>query len=96
MLLFYLPLHFLLLFFLPYIPYTSLSATSKRSPQPAVDAAGPVLQDQPFVVVWNMPTARCQRRHKVDLDLRDFDIVRNRGQHFQGQVMQFFETIFKK
>lgn len=96
MLLFHLPLPFHLLFFLPYIPYTSLSPTSTRSPQPAVAAAGPVLRDQPFVVVWNMPTARCQRLHKVDLHLRDFDIVRNREQHFRGQVMVFFETTFIK
>lgn len=50
-------------------------------------AAGPIFLDRPFVVVWNIPTARCQRHYNVHLDLRDFDIVENRQQDFQGQVL---------
>lgn len=87
-----LPLPFILLFLSP-ILCTSLSQTSTHgvdlpdSPLPAVAAAGPILQDQPFVVVWNMPTARCQKSYNVHLDLGDFDIVENRQQRFQGQVI---------
>lgn len=49
-------------------------------------AAGPILRDRPFVVVWNMPTAHCQKHYNIDLDLQHFDIVANRQQDFQGQV----------
>ncbi|RVE70300.1 hypothetical protein OJAV_G00063100 [Oryzias javanicus] len=58
-----------------------------RSPPPA---AGPVLQRGPFVVVWNMPTAKCQKRYDVQLDLEDFGIVENPKQHFQGEKMTIF------
>ncbi|CAG6021192.1 unnamed protein product [Menidia menidia] len=53
-------------------------------------AAGPVLQERPFVVVWNMPTANCQRRHAVRLDLEPYGILENKRQHFQGQKMTIF------
>ncbi|XP_051280454.1 hyaluronidase-3-like isoform X1 [Dicentrarchus labrax] len=61
-----------------------------HSPLPAVAAAGPILQDRPFVVVWNMPTARCQKRYNIHLNLGDFDILENRKQRFQGQNMTIF------
>lgn len=63
--------------------------TCSSSPQTlpeAAAAARPILRDRPFVVVWNMPTAHCQKQYNVYLDLRDFDIVENRQQDFQGQV----------
>ncbi|XP_041860866.1 hyaluronidase-3 isoform X2 [Melanotaenia boesemani] len=53
-------------------------------------AAGPILQDRPFIVVWNMPTENCQKRHNIQLDLEDFDIVENHKHHFQGQKMTIF------
>ncbi|CAF93363.1 unnamed protein product, partial [Tetraodon nigroviridis] len=37
-----------------------------------------------------MPTAHCQKHYNVCLDLRDFDIVENRRQDFQGQKMTIF------
>ncbi|XP_073325579.1 hyaluronidase-3-like isoform X1 [Pagrus major] len=60
------------------------------TPLPVVAAAAPILQGRPFVVVWNMPTAQCQKRYKIRLELRDFDIVENRQQRFQGQKMTIF------
>lgn len=66
---------------------TSPSQTSTHGPPPAVAAAGPILRGRPFVVVWNMPTSQCHKRYNVHLDLGDFDIVENRRQHFQGQVI---------
>lgn len=64
--------------------------TRSSSPQTLPEAgaaAGPILRNRPFVVVWNMPTAHCQKHYNVQLDLRDFDIVENRQQDFQGQVI---------
>ncbi|XP_070696372.1 hyaluronidase-3 [Pempheris klunzingeri] len=75
---------------------TSLSQTSTHGvapphrPLPAVAAAGPILQGRPFVVVWNMPTAQCQKRYNIHLDLGDFDIVENQQQRFRGQKMTIF------
>ncbi|XP_042348170.1 hyaluronidase-3 [Plectropomus leopardus] len=91
-----LPFLLLLLLFLSPLPCTSLSPTSSHgsvlpdAPLPAVAAAGPVLQERPFVVVWNMPTEQCHRRFSIHLDLGSFDIVENRQQRFQGQKMTIF------
>uniref|UniRef100_UPI003AAB57B1 hyaluronidase-3 n=1 Tax=Centroberyx gerrardi TaxID=166262 RepID=UPI003AAB57B1 len=87
-----LPLSILLLLFLPPLPCSSLSRPSAHGAPllPGLAAAGPVLQDRPFVVVWNMPTSHCQKRYDIQLDLRDFDIVENRQQSFQGQKMSIF------
>ncbi|XP_029290811.1 LOW QUALITY PROTEIN: hyaluronidase-3 [Cottoperca gobio] len=90
----HLPLPFLLPFLSP-LPCISLSPTSPHGvvlplhPPPAA-AAGPILQERPFVVVWNMPTARCHELYNIHLDLSDFDIVENRQQLFQGQKMTIF------
>ncbi|XP_018530599.1 hyaluronidase-3 isoform X1 [Lates calcarifer] len=87
---------FLLLFSLSILSFTSLSPNStRRNPllqtlPPAVAAAGPILEDRPFIVVWNMPTSRCQKRYNIHLNLGDFDIVENRQQRFQGQKMTIF------
>ncbi|XP_044208479.1 hyaluronidase-3 isoform X1 [Thunnus albacares] len=91
MVLSHLPLPSVFLLFLSPLPCASSSQTSTRGHTlPAVAAAGPVLQDRPFVVVWNMPTSHCLERYNVNLDLRDFDIVANRQQSFQGQKMTIF------
>ncbi|XP_067417307.1 hyaluronidase-3 [Emydura macquarii macquarii] len=50
-------------------------------------STSPLFQHEPFVVVWNMPTARCQRRFGVALPLKDYGIVENQGNEFQGQNM---------
>ncbi|CAB1449246.1 unnamed protein product [Pleuronectes platessa] len=97
MVLSHLHLHLLLLLLsLSPLPLSSLpgnfSHGSSLPPTrpPAVAAAGPILKDRPFVVVWNMPTSRCQKRYNVLLNLGDFDIVENRHQRFQGQKMTIF------
>ncbi|XP_068452883.1 hyaluronidase-3 isoform X2 [Clinocottus analis] len=77
----------LLLLFLP-LSCTSLSPSSPHGV--VLPHAPPVLKDWPFVVVWNMPTARCHKRYNVHLDLGRFDIEENRQQRFQGQKMTIF------
>ncbi|XP_075882283.1 hyaluronidase-3 [Nelusetta ayraudi] len=87
-----------LLLFLPLISFTPPSHAStsgpgsSHSPPPSVPpaAAPPILRNLPFTVVWNMPTARCHRRHNIDLDLKDFYIVENKRQRFQGQRMTIY------
>uniref|UniRef100_A0A3B3UFB2 Hyaluronidase n=1 Tax=Poecilia latipinna TaxID=48699 RepID=A0A3B3UFB2_9TELE len=69
------------------LPRASLSENLSH---PNAAAAGPDLRNRPFVVVWNMPTANCQKRHNVHLDLQDFGIVENQRQRFQGQNMTIF------
>ncbi|KAL6119957.1 hyal3 [Pungitius sinensis] len=87
-------LFLLLLLFHSRLSGSSLSPTSTHGvvlPRvPRTAAAGPVLEERPFVVVWNMPTARCHKRFNVHLDLGHFDIVENRQQSFQGQKMTIF------
>ncbi|XP_054904353.1 hyaluronidase-3 [Poeciliopsis prolifica] len=77
----------LLIVFIALLPRASLSESLSH---PDAGAAGPDLRDRPFVVVWNMPTANCQKRHNVHLDLQDFGIVENQKQHFQGQNVTIF------
>ncbi|MED6269713.1 hypothetical protein CHARACLAT_002491 [Characodon lateralis] len=77
----------LLILLITLLPCASLSENLSA---PAVAAAGPVLRDRPFVVVWNMPTANCQKHHHIQLDLQDFGIVENHKQRFQGQEMTIF------
>lgn len=74
---------------LPLLLLSLLSRSSSPRTLPEA-AAAPILQDRPFVVVWNMPTAHCRKQYNVYLDLRDFDIVKNRQQDFQGQVIDPF------
>ncbi|KAJ6667690.1 hypothetical protein lerEdw1_016011 [Lerista edwardsae] len=52
--------------------------------------ARPIVQHEPFVVVWNVPTARCQERFGITLPLGDFGIVENNGNVFLGQNMTIF------
>ncbi|KAK5863286.1 hypothetical protein PBY51_000327 [Eleginops maclovinus] len=92
MVLFHFPLSFLLLFSLyPLSPASPHGVDLPHTPLPAVAAAaGPILRERPFVVVWNMPTAQCHTRHNIHLDLSAFDIVENREQRFLGQKMTIF------
>lgn len=65
----------------------------RRKTLPAEAAAGLSLQNQPFTVVWNMPTANCQKQHNIKLDLDECDIVENRKQRFQGQVIEGLDEV---
>ncbi|KAM8972076.1 hyaluronidase-1-like [Pelodytes ibericus] len=50
----------------------------------------PVIEDKPFISVWNAPTAQCKQRYKVDLDLNVFDIVANPNESFIGSNITIF------
>ncbi|XP_043102756.1 hyaluronidase-3 [Puntigrus tetrazona] len=58
--------------------------------QNTVDGVEPVIDRRTFSVIWNIPTARCQRRYGVSLPLRPFNIIHNSQQRFQGQNMSIF------
>ncbi|KAL0978715.1 hypothetical protein UPYG_G00174230 [Umbra pygmaea] len=50
----------------------------------------PRLDQVPFLTVWNAPTAQCQTRYGVDLDLGVFNIVSNQNQSFMGDNITIF------
>ncbi|NWH68377.1 HYAL3 protein, partial [Geococcyx californianus] len=62
-----------------------LGTASRHSPSPEPLAGG-----QPFSVVWNIPSGRCQRRFGVGLPLGDYGIVENQDGHFAGQNITIF------
>ncbi|XP_065605350.1 hyaluronidase-3 [Cyrtonyx montezumae] len=62
-----------------------LGTTGRESPAPAALAGG-----QPFAVLWNIPSGRCQRRFGVGLPLSDYSIVENQGGRFAGQNVTIF------
>uniref|UniRef100_A0A669QK77 Hyaluronidase n=1 Tax=Phasianus colchicus TaxID=9054 RepID=A0A669QK77_PHACC len=45
---------------------------------------------QPFTVLWNIPSGRCQRRFGIGLPLADYGIVENQGGRFAGQNITIF------
>ncbi|XP_005508921.2 hyaluronidase-3 [Columba livia] len=63
----------------------ALVLASGESPAPEPLAGG-----QPFAVVWNVPTGRCQRRFGVGLPLGDYSIIENRDGRFTGQNITIF------
>lgn len=48
------------------------------------------LSQVPFSIIWNAPTAECQTRFGVELDLGVFNIVRNQNQSFMGENINIF------
>lgn len=52
--------------------------------------APPPVSQVPFSVTWNAPTADCQSRFGVELDLGVFNIVKNQQQSFMGENIAIF------
>ncbi|XP_042304905.1 hyaluronidase-3 [Sceloporus undulatus] len=52
--------------------------------------AKPIVQREPFIVAWNLPTARCQERYGISLPLGVYGIIENKGNVFRGQNMTIF------
>ncbi|XP_067268741.1 hyaluronidase-3 [Pseudorasbora parva] len=64
--------------------------SSSNHVQNMVQGEESVIGRRGFSVIWNMPTARCQRRYGVSLPLRQYNIIHNSQQRFQGQNMSIF------
>ncbi|XP_067908333.1 hyaluronidase-4-like isoform X2 [Heterodontus francisci] len=47
-------------------------------------AMPPLMENQPFLVIWNVPTEKCRTHRGVDLQLNDFNIVTNENEVFMG------------
>lgn len=62
-----------------------LGTAGGEIPVPTALAGG-----QPFAVLWNIPSGRCQRRFGVGLPLADYGIVENQGGRFAGQNITIF------
>ncbi|XP_051777322.1 hyaluronidase-3 isoform X2 [Erpetoichthys calabaricus] len=69
--------------------FTQTPVLADKSPAEA-PASPPIVHHNPFSVIWNMPTAKCQEQYGIDFDLSQFDIVENRRERFQGQNMTIF------
>ena len=48
------------------------------------------LGDRPFVAVWNSPTAGCRVNFSVNINLKDFGILENPGQTWNGKFVTVF------
>ncbi|KAJ8015926.1 hypothetical protein DPEC_G00001770 [Dallia pectoralis] len=68
----------------------ALNDTSRSDPTMSMAAAGPIVQDRAFTVVWNIPTLRCEKRYGIHLGLKDFDILENHRHSFKGQNVSIF------
>ncbi|KAI1892918.1 hypothetical protein AGOR_G00138460 [Albula goreensis] len=66
------------------------STVALQHPETVVLAAGPLVEGRPFAVVWNMPTAHCQKRYGIHFNLSAFDIIENHHEEFLGQNMTIF------
>ncbi|XP_028574496.2 hyaluronidase-3 isoform X1 [Podarcis muralis] len=52
--------------------------------------ASSVFQQEPFVVVWNLPTAKCREHFGITLPLEAYGIVENKDNAFRGQNITIF------
>ncbi|XP_063071524.1 hyaluronidase-1 [Engraulis encrasicolus] len=71
---------------LPACPAASVRTAAAGGPRRVL----PSINELPFMTVWNAPTALCESRFGVDLDLTVFDIVANHDQVFMGDNITIF------
>lgn len=55
-----------------------------------VSDSDPVIRNQGFSVVWNMPTSKCERVFGVSLPLQQHGIIHNAEQRFRGEKINLF------
>ena len=48
------------------------------------------LEDRPFVAIWNAPTGGCSVNYSININLRDFDILENPKQTWDGKYVTVF------
>ncbi|XP_065103181.1 hyaluronidase-3 [Paramisgurnus dabryanus] len=68
----------------------SLLLSPSNPSENTVKGAESVIRRNDFSVIWNMPTARCQRRYDVSLPLHQYNIIHNSEQRFLGMNMSIF------
>ncbi|XP_067854423.1 hyaluronidase-4-like [Heptranchias perlo] len=57
---------------------------------PSKQAVPPFIQNQPFLVIWNVPTEKCRTHRGVDLHLDNFQIITNKKEAFMGGNVTIF------
>ncbi|XP_042618285.1 hyaluronidase-1-like isoform X2 [Cyprinus carpio] len=68
----------------------SIILSLSNSVQNMVEGVESVIGRRGFSVIWNIPTSWCQHRYGVSLPLRQFNIIHNSKERFQGQNMSIF------
>lgn len=48
------------------------------------------VRDRPFVAIWNAPTGGCSVNYSIDINLRDFGILENPKQTWDGKYVTVF------
>ena len=48
------------------------------------------VEDRPFVAIWNAPTGGCSVNYSININLRDFDILENPMQTWDGKYVTVF------
>ena len=48
------------------------------------------VEDRPFVAIWNAPTGGCSVNYSININLRDFDILENPMQSWDGKFVTVF------
>lgn len=48
------------------------------------------IEDRPFVAIWNAPTGGCSVNYSININLRDFDILENPKQTWNGKYVTVF------
>lgn len=48
------------------------------------------IEDRPFVAIWNAPTGGCSVNFSININLRDFDILENPKQTWNGKYVTVF------
>lgn len=48
------------------------------------------IEDRPFVAIWNAPTGGCYVNYSININLRDFDILENPKQTWDGKYVTVF------
>lgn len=48
------------------------------------------VENRPFVAIWNAPTGGCSVNYSININLRDFDILENPMQSWDGEFVTVF------
>ena len=48
------------------------------------------IEDRPFVAIWNAPTGGCNVNYSININLKNFDILENPEQTWNGKYVTVF------